>query len=383
MKILINESERDRIKNLYQQKEKPFVFDFVITENQKYLIIMDQVFVKDGGGNTIGTIWEHTYIFNELIKESLSKYKSFNLISEEFENTITPLIDNIKWNKKEITEWVSDKNVNHLMEGLWDDIKSGAGDVMSSLGDAALNTAKSIFSKGVLPALRWVRRGLYTGVGIVVDVVMSIMAVKTNAIVWLIICALDIYEIATNDYDPQEPERKSMPFLLLIADIMGAVFSGGIGVLFKKSVPNIAKYGIKGAPKTLQKYLTMIGQKIPSLSSSIKNTIKILNKKMGPKSSGLVSTVLKSVDNVLSQLDSFLLRLFSKEGVKAGVTGGAVLGTTELTSKALEKTSAGNTIGNAALSGEKYLQTTFNKGPLAPNKMEDDAINTRLKELNL
>ena len=197
-KMMITESERNRIRLLYEpKKQKDFVFDFVLTENEKYVIIMDQVFVAGGDGNSIGSIWEHTYIFNEMINESISKIETLN---EEVKTNINNIIESIEWKKELVSEWIKEKGV--ISEGIWDSIKSGISTVAGKIGNAAIETAKTIFNKGVLPALRWVRRGLYTGVGIVIDVIVSILAAKTNAIVWFVVVLLDIYEIATGDFDP-------------------------------------------------------------------------------------------------------------------------------------------------------------------------------------
>jgi magnesium transporter len=92
--MFITESERDRIRGLYEtKKSKDFVFDFVLTENEKYVIIMDNVFVAGGDGNTIGSIWEHTYIFNELIKESLNKLG--DTITESVRSEVNNVIEEI------------------------------------------------------------------------------------------------------------------------------------------------------------------------------------------------------------------------------------------------------------------------------------------------
>jgi len=218
-KMIITESERNRIRSLYEtKKSKDFVFDFVLTENEKYVIIMDNVFVAGGDGNTIGSIWEHTYIFNELINESISKMETLN---EEVKVNINNIVESIVWKKDLVSEWIADKGV--ISEGLWDSIKAGVKNIGSTLSSAAIETAKTVFNQGVLPALRWVRRGLYTGVGIVIDVIVSILAAKTNAIVWFVVVLLDIYEIGSGDYDPQDPGRMQMPFFFLIADLIGCV----------------------------------------------------------------------------------------------------------------------------------------------------------------
>ena len=93
-KMIITESERNRIRSLYESKKsKDFVFDFVLTENEKYVIIMDQVFVAGGDGNSIGSIWENTYIFNEMINESISKMETLN---EEIKTNINNIVETIE-----------------------------------------------------------------------------------------------------------------------------------------------------------------------------------------------------------------------------------------------------------------------------------------------
>ena len=89
-KMMITESERNRIRSLYEpKKSKDFVFDFVLTENEKYVIIMDQVFVAGGDGTSIGSIWENTYIFNEMINESI------RLIDKALNINFIPVIERL------------------------------------------------------------------------------------------------------------------------------------------------------------------------------------------------------------------------------------------------------------------------------------------------
>jgi len=330
-KMFITESERDRIRGLYEtKKSKDFVFDFVLTENEKYVIIMDNVFVAGGDGNTIGSIWEHTYIFNELIKESLNKLG--DTITESVRSEVNNIIEEIKWTKENISEWVKESNI--LSEqSAWDTIKRGGAKVSDVVGnvadtikrggakvlDAVGKTAESIFKQGILPFLRWVRRGLYTGVGMVIDVVVSIIAVKSNIIVWLIICALDIYEIVTGDFDPKDPERKESPYMFLIGDLLSAVVTAGFGKVFNKSIPTINKLGVRKAAPTMVKMLESLSKKLPGLSGQIKSAANLLSKKF--KGSGVISTILRSVDKILTNLQTFLSKLLSVKGAKATAIG--------------------------------------------------------------
>lgn len=369
-KMLITESEKKRIRSLYESKKsKDFVFDFVLTENEKYVIIMDNVFVAGGDGNTIGSIWEHTYIFNELINESISKMETLN---EEVKVNINNIVESIKWNKELVSEWVSEKAV--ISEGIWDSITSGVKNIGSTLGTAAIDAAKAVFNQGVLPALRWVRRGLYTGVGIVIDVIVSILAAKTNAIVWFVVVLLDIYEIGTGDYDPQDPGRMQMPFFFLIADLIGCVFTGGAALVFKKTVPTIAKKGVKKAAPTMVKMLESLATKVPSLKGQLKSVANTLRKKLGPSSTGVISKILGFIDNVLTKFSTFLNKLFSKEGAKATATGGGVYAAGKGVEHGISTVDKGNKVGAAIGSFDQKLQKMTGLGKAKFSDSETDAI---------
>ena len=369
-KMVITESERDRIRSLYEpKKSKDFVFDFVLSENEKYLIIMDNVFVAGGDGNTIGSIWEHTHIFNELINESISKMETLN---EEVKVNINNIVESIVWKKELVSEWVTEKGV--ISEGIWDSITSGIKNIGSALGSAAMETAKAVFNKGVLPALRWVRRGLYTGVGIVIDVIVSILAAKTNAIVWFVVVLLDIYEIGTGDYDPQDPGRMQMPFFFLIADLIGCVFTGGAALAFRKTVPAIAKKGIKKAAPTMVRMVESLATKIPSLKGQLKGVANTLSKKLGKSSTGIVSKILGFIDNVLTKFSAFLSKLFSKEGAKATAVGGAVYGAGKGVEHGISAVDKENKVGAAIGGFDKKLQNMTGLGKAKFSDSESKAI---------
>jgi hypothetical protein len=369
-KMMITESERNRIRSLYEpKKQKDFVFDFILTENEKYVIIMDQVFVAGGNGNSIGSIWEHTYIFNEIINESISKLETLN---EEVKTNINNIVESIEWKKELVSEWIKERGI--ISEGLWDSIKSGASSALSSLSSAAIETAKTIFNKGVLPALRWVRRGLYTSVGIVIDVVVSILAAKTNAIVWFVVVLLDIYEIGTGDYDPQDPNRMQMPFFFLIADLIGCVFTGAAALAMRKSAQTVAKQGLKKGAPTMVKMVEGLAQKVPSLQGSLKNVANTLMTKLGPSSKGIMSKILGFINSVLTKFSIFLNKLLSKEGLKAGVTGGAVLGVGKGVELGLSQIDKNNKMGTAITSLDQGLKNVTGLGQAKFSNTQGDMI---------
>lgn len=366
-KQIISESERNQIRSMYGLKpQKDFVFDFVVTENEKYVIIMDQVFTKDSNGVTIGSIWENTHIFNELIKES------FKDLNESIQGELTNIIQDIKWSKDLVNEWLTEKTI--ITETWWDDLKSGTSSLVSKIGNSAVEIAKGIFTKGVIPALRWVRRGLYTGVGIVIDVVVSILAAKTNAIVWFVIVLLDIYEIATGDFDPQDPQRMQLPFFFLFADLLGCIFTGAAALGAKKAAPAIMKQGIEKAAPSLAKTAKTMGQKIPGLKSQLKNVASGLEKGLGPKSTGVIGKIKGFIDGILDELIKFIPRLFSKQGAKAVATAGAVAGVGHVVSKGIEKIDKNGRVGNAILSFDDKMRTSTGLGSLKVSDAEGNAI---------
>lgn len=370
MKHVISEQEKNRIKSLYGilPKERDFVFDMVLTENNKYLIIMDQVFVAGGDGNSIGSIWENTHIFNEIIKESLGT------INE----SVNELIENIEWKKELVCEWLKDKTV--INEGLWDSIKSGVSNIASKIGNAALETAKAIFNKGVLPALRWVRRGLYTGVGIVIDVIVSILAAKTNAIVWFVVVLLDIYEIVTGDFDPQDPDRMQLPFFFLFADLLGCIFTGATALAARKVAPAIAKNGLAKAAPQLVKPMETLAQKIPTLQGQLGSIATTLGNKLGPSSVGIISKIKSGISRVLQQFMEFIQKLFSKQGAVAAAAGVGVYGASHVAGKAMSSLDPSGKMGQYITKFDDKMRQVTGMGDLKVGQSETDAI---LASLNL
>ncbi len=381
MKNFISDNEKNRIKSLYGvlPKEKDFVFDMVLTENNKYLIIMDQVFVAGGNGNSIGSIWENTHIFNEIIKESIGT------INE----SVSELIDNIEWKKELVCEWLKDKTV--INEGLWDSIKSGVSNVASKIGNAALEAAKAVFNKGVLPALRWVRRGLYTGVGIVIDVMVSILAAKTNAIVWFVVVLLDIYEIVTGDFDPQDPDRMQLPFFFLFADLLGCIFTGVVALGAKKLAPAIAKEGLPKAAPHLVKSAETLAQKIPTLQGQLAGVATNLGNKLGPSSVGIISKIKNGISRVLQQFMEFIQKTLTVQNAKAVIkskpvgaaaTGVAVYGASEVLGRGVAALDSGGKMGQYITNFDAKAKEITGLGQYKASQAENDAIMATIARIN-
>lgn len=373
IKLFINYDVKKTLQenhSLVFDKEN-YLFDFVLTEDNKYLIIMDQLFVAGGNGKTIGTIWENTHIFTEIIKNNKS-------LTESIKDEINTLLEGFVWSREIIEESLKSRLINEET-GFFDTLKSGLSNVAGKIGQANVELFSKMFKEGVLPFLRWVRRSAYTNIGIVVDVVLAILAVKTNAVIWGLIVLLDIYEISTGDFDPKDPDRMNMPYLLLIGDLLAFVFTGAIGAMWKGVVKVIKTKGIKSAAPKMIPYLEKLAQKIPSLKSSLTNIANMLTKKFG--NSGVISTIIRSIDSVLGGLLNFINRLFSREGLKASLTGAGVLGAVKGTEKVMQNTSSDSGLGQKMVGFEKTLQNKFGEVSLKVSDKDRDAAINKFSEL--
>jgi hypothetical protein len=350
-KLTLTESEKYKIKKMYGIPEnKGFVFDFVLTENNKYLIIMDEVFVSGGDGNSIGSIWENTHIINEIISESLSKVKDLN---ESVKKEINDVISTFKWEKELVREWVNDKTT--IVEGLWDSIKSG----LSKLGGAAASAAEFVFKQGVLPWLRWIRRMAYTDIGMVIDIVVAILTADAAAVIWLVFVALDIYEIVFDDFDPKDTERNQMPYFYVIMDIISAVLTTASARIFKESIPLIQK-GVM-SPSVL-KMLEGIAEKIPMLSGKVKGAIQFLIKKVG--NGGFIAKMLGAIDKGLGMIGNFIQKLFSKQGLQATKQGVIGVGVAKAVGKGLPLVDKNNVVGKGIIAINDKVGSALGKNEI-------------------
>lgn len=346
----LNESEKKRIRDLYNETKKDFVFDFVITENHKYLILMDQVFVKGGNGKSIGSIWENTHIFTEILKESMSKIET---ITESIKQEITPLIESIVWTKEDISKWINegqilDEEEKSWWSKAWDKTKEFGGKVLSGLASIGM----SAFKNGILPFMRWIRRNAMTNIGIVIDVAVAILSFKSSAIIWAIIVLIDIYEIATGDYDPKEPERQQMPFFYLISDLLAVVLTAGSALIFRKAIPVLVKTGQKGANSTILNFMRTILNKIPAVKNTLKSVLDKL-KKVFPSASNIVSRIGGGIESVLSKLESWMKKLFP--AAFGGVVG---LGMVKGTQAAISAADPEGKLGEKVTKLDKRIQKT-------------------------
>jgi uncharacterized membrane protein len=297
-----------------------YIFDFVITENGKYMILADNLVSTELG--YIGNIWENTWVFNELIEENL---KNFGDLLEE--QTAKSII----WTKELFLETLQSITAQEVLdEQIWDWMKKTASSAVSGIkkvgGAIAKNVgdlAKKVLMQGVLPAMRWIRRNAYTAIGTVVDVVSAMIPVTTgiNKLIWAMIVILDILEITTGNFDPQDEERRADPYSGLLIDLISFTFAAAVGLGAKAAVKAV-KAG-KPVSGFLKNTITKLKGVFPSIASSLKSFGDIIVKYI-PGAKNIVNTVLSGVNKVLSGLDKFINQLFSKQGALAVGTGAVV-----------------------------------------------------------
>jgi len=195
--------------------------------------------------------------------------------------------------------------------------------VGKGLSWAAQKIIIPIIKQGIIPLMRWIRRNLNTYLGIIVDVILSLLpTVVVMKIIWMLIVLLDVYEIATGDYDPDDPERKQMPFIYLMTDLISLIFTAAAG----KTASVTLKAGIKkGATSPAAKsLLKSLLEKLPGLNKFLGDTQKFLVKLFGESVGGFIGKLVGYFDSAITKLTNWIkqvLGMTAKEVVtKKGAT---------------------------------------------------------------
>jgi hypothetical protein len=305
-------------------KLNDYVFDFVMTENKKYVIYMDEVF---SGGKLIGNIWENTWVITEIIKESLVSTAPVDMLREEASKTVEVVLEGIEWTKETVLQIIKEyrasgvileQTYNPFNKDFWSTKNA------SKIGNKVLSIGKQFASKlmmgAFIPALRWIRRNSMTSIGIVVDVVTAMIPLTTgaNKLVWAMIVILDMWEIKNKDYDSEDPDRAASPYMYLVIDLISLAFTAAAGTATKVGL----KQGIKKAPSATVKMLKALLEKMPWLKSTIKSFGDLIIKYI-PKAKPVINAVFGFIDNILLNVEKFISQLFSKKGAAAIATGAA------------------------------------------------------------
>ena len=280
---------------------------------------------------------------------------SLNLLSENDNRLLVEQKIKESWLAAEqlILEW--GEWLSNAAGQLWSGVKDVGNKVVSgvkTVGNAVVSGAKwlgnkaleglnavaqkiiiPIIQQGVIPLMRWIRRNLNSYMGIIVDVIVSFTpGVAVMKVIWMLIVVLDCYEIGSGNYDPQDPERKEMPFVFLTIDLISllltraaaAPVSAGLKIVAKRKAAQLG-------PGIIKTTLTKLLQAMPKLKSFLGLVKNFLTKVFGAGASKVVSSVFGFFDNVITKFITWIQSLVGATAKKATIgklATGTVIGVT-------------------------------------------------------
>jgi hypothetical protein len=354
-KITLTESERRRIKNLY---ETPISLDFVISNwlspDEKYVIFLDELYDIESK-TKLGNIWENFDNFKfflkhsfdssttipQQIKEDVLKTLDSFLLTESTQN-LTSLKPIFKQLLKEdwgvlgdLGNWAKE-TATGAVKGVTDFVKTGY-EGLKKLGIAISEgdwmKIVDLLKKGALYVARSIRSALYSPVGLILDAILmaSGVGVIFKALPWAIVVALDIYEFMTGNYE--DPDL-SMGWRLLFlgVDIIGLVSSG----IFAKSSRSvvlgaISRFGksekgiqaaVQNTPK-LKSFLSKILENYPKVEGFMRQAISQVKGKSSMFFKFL-SSIIGGIGKFIGKLISYITKILTVPGKLTTKLGGGL-----------------------------------------------------------
>jgi hypothetical protein len=359
-KITITESERKRIKNLY---ETPVSLDFVISDwlspDEKYAIFLDELFDIESK-TKLGNIWENFDNFKfflkhsfevstnipQQIKEDVLKTLDSFLLTESTQN-LTSLKPIFKQLLKEdwgvlgdLGNWAKE-TATGAVKGVTDFVKTGY-EGLKKLGIAISEgdwmKIVDLLKKGALYVARSIRSALYNPVGLILDAILIATGIGKGFqfVVWSIVVALDIYELISGNYE--DPNENMITRLLFFGiDIIGLVFAGAAAKTSKGIVGSLLRKfgtstkGLSEAAKSSPQFkgiLTKILEGSTKASSIMTRAAEFLKTKspmMYKFLSGIMNGLTKFITKLINSIKAVLgfgLKVLSSPGKLASKLGG-------------------------------------------------------------
>lgn len=275
----------------------------LITENDDKIIIDEK----------ISEAWDTTQVLMELFGYSLS----------DLGNDLSSAYNYASDKVGQARDWVADK-AKKVVTAVGDGLSWVGKKIMQGLDYVAQQIIIPIIKQGVIPLIRWIRRNLNTYLGIIVDVILSVLpTVVVMKVIWALIVILDIYEIATGDYDPKDPERKQMPFVFLTIDIISLIFTAAAakGISVPLKVVARKKAAALG-PGVLKNLLTKLLNSMPKLKGLLMQAKQFLTKLFG--NMPIITKLFGFVDNIVTKFTAWIQTLVGATAKKATV--GKVVG---------------------------------------------------------
>jgi hypothetical protein len=375
-KIIITESERVRIKNLY---ETPVSLDFVISNwlspDEKYVIFLDELYDIESK-TKLGNIWENFDNFKfflkhsfevsttipQQIKEDVLKTLDSFLLTESTQN-LTPLKPIFKQLLKEdwgvlgdLGNWAKE-TATSAVTGVTDFVKTsyeGLKKLGIAISEGDWMKVVDLLKKGALYVARKIRSALYHPVGLILDAILmaSGVGVGFKMLPWAIVVALDIYEFMTGNYEDPELSM-GWRFFFFGIDIIGLASSGVFAKSSRTMVLNaISRFGksekglqaaVQNTPK-LKSFLSKILENSPKVEGFIKQA----QSQIKGKSSmffKFFSSIIGGIAKFIGKLVSYITKIVTLPGRLTTKLGAGV-----------KTAAAANTLGAVAGIGtyEKY-----------------------------
>lgn len=346
--LLLSESEKNRIKNIYNISpvSRNYIFETTISVDNRYVIIMDEVFdiIEK---KKIGYLWESIDVFKTLFSNiEIKNNEEYKKLKESILNIPILESNSSLYNLRDI-----------LLEfNFFDDTWLGSN--LKNAGNQILNTAKqswegikklgvaisegdwkellTLLAKGVKFILRKLKDAMYSSVGMIVDAILVATGVGKSVqwIPWALITALDIYQIANNDWPKEDAsEPMWMKYMTLGFDILGLVTTGALSNVsrkmflpFKNMKLSEAAIKINANPK-LKNIILTIKNNLSKVPNILNNAAKIVSKKF-PKGGQFIQNGLNYFKNIVNQFTNILntlLGIKATSALKAAATTGGVL----------------------------------------------------------
>lgn len=373
-KLLINESERNKILGLY---ERPVVVEsIVITDwlspDEKYCIFLDELYDIEKK-EKMGNVWENFDNFKfflkhsfevsqnipQQIKEDVLKTLDSFVITESIQN-LTPLKPIFKQLLKESLgdwvsgagEWLKDTAVS-TYTGLTDFVSTsyeGAKKLIGGISKGEWSEVLNLIKKGALWVTRKIRQALYSPVGLILDAILLATGIGKAApfVLWGVVVALDIYELISGNYEDKEESFLSR-LLFTGIDVIGMVFAGAaakssrilLGSIFRKYGTTTS--GLSKAAKvnpTFRGILEKIVSSAQNASSVMGKVTSFLSKK-SPMLFKFVSSIIGGLGKFLGKIIKTIRQILGTpghaiektlgtgklgKGTKSGVETAAVVG---------------------------------------------------------
>jgi len=204
------------------------------------------------------------------------------------------------------TAWEGIKQVGNA-------VYQGGKWIVKGISKAAGKLLNWVLKKGIIHALRWIRRNLNSYIGMITEIIASMFpTVVVVKAIWCMIVILDIYEILYNDFDPKDPDRRNSPFMMMLTDLISLFTTGSVGagskIIFKTAAKEaVTKGAISSQAKGLLK--TIMGS-LPSLSGTLKYVQDILVKLFGQSVGGFLGKIFSGLDTIVKKLGDWIKKTF-------------------------------------------------------------------------